>query len=150
MVWGQPSPKTTELHRAIAIFKSDPPISVGESGTVNGPSVGLSMERSLPGQTVLNVGAGHANGRNLLLSNSGSNPNAISLSALQARDQEVSRRRESDLSSIVSRYREATELFRAMSLRLDNPREAGSPLSNHLSRIQQAILLAEELRKELN
>lgn len=50
-------------------------------------SARLSMERSFPGQTVLTVGAGHANGRNLLLSNSGSNPNAIPLSALQARDQ---------------------------------------------------------------
>ena len=50
-------------------------------------SAGLSVERSMARQTILTVGAGHANGRNLLLSNSGSNPNAIPLSALAARDQ---------------------------------------------------------------
>ena len=50
-------------------------------------SAGLSVERSMPGQTVLTMGAGHANGRNLLLGNSGANPNAIPLSALQFRDQ---------------------------------------------------------------
>ncbi len=63
--------------------------------------------------------------------------------------EEVSRRRESYLSNILGRYREATELFRAMSLRLDNPRDAGSPLSNDLSRIQQAIQFADEDLRQL-
>lgn len=49
-------------------------------------SAGLSVERSMSGQMILTLGAGHANGRNLLLSNSGSNPNAIPLSALEYRD----------------------------------------------------------------
>jgi hypothetical protein len=49
-------------------------------------SAGLSVERSMAGQMILTMGAGHANGRNLLLGNSGSNPNAIPLSALQFRD----------------------------------------------------------------
>jgi len=49
-------------------------------------SAGISLERSFAGQTILTLGAGHANGRNLLLSNSGSNPNAIPLSALPWRD----------------------------------------------------------------
>jgi hypothetical protein len=39
------------------------------------------------GQIVLTAGAGHSAGRNLLLSNSGSNPNAIPLGALAYRDQ---------------------------------------------------------------
>lgn len=62
---------------------------------------------------------------------------------------ELGRRRESYLNNILGRYREATELFRAMSLRLDNPRDAGSPLNNDLSRIQQAIQLADEDVRQL-
>ncbi|MBV6433444.1 MAG: hypothetical protein IANPNBLG_03622 [Bryobacteraceae bacterium] len=50
-------------------------------------SASLSLERELPGSTVLTLGAGHSDGRNLLLSNGGSNPNAIPLSALEYRDQ---------------------------------------------------------------
>ena len=62
---------------------------------------------------------------------------------------EIERRRESYLTNILGRYREATELFRAMSLRLDNPRDASSPLNNDLSRIQQAIQLADEDLRQL-
>ncbi len=49
-------------------------------------SAALSFERQMPAQILLTAGAGHVQGRNLLLSNSGSNPNAIPLSALQYRD----------------------------------------------------------------
>lgn len=62
---------------------------------------------------------------------------------------DIGRRRESYLNNILGRYREATELFRAMSLRLDNPRDGGSPLNNDLSRIQQAIQLADEDLRQL-
>ena len=62
---------------------------------------------------------------------------------------EIARRRESYLNNILGRYREATDMFRVMSLRLDNPRDAGSPLSNDLSRIQQAIQLADEDLRQL-
>ncbi|MCX6594370.1 MAG: TonB-dependent receptor [Acidobacteria bacterium] len=50
-------------------------------------SFGLSLERELPSSLLLTVGLGHAHGRNLLLGNSASNPNAIPLSALEYRDQ---------------------------------------------------------------
>lgn len=50
-------------------------------------SAGISFERQFPAQWMVTLGAGHANGRNLLLGNSGSNPNAIPLSALRFRDQ---------------------------------------------------------------
>ncbi len=63
--------------------------------------------------------------------------------------EELGRRRESYLNNIITRYREATDLFRTMSLRLDNPRDASSPLSNDLSRIQQAIQLADEDIRQL-
>ncbi len=46
----------------------------------------LSIERELRWQLVVTAGAGHSYGRNMLLSNSGSNPNAIPLSALEYRD----------------------------------------------------------------
>jgi chromosome segregation ATPase len=63
--------------------------------------------------------------------------------------EEIARRRETYLNSILTRYREATELFRALSLRLDNPRDGSSPLSNDLSRIQQAIFAADEDLRQL-
>lgn len=63
--------------------------------------------------------------------------------------EDLMRRRETYLSQILLRYREATDLFRAMSLRLDNPRDAGSPLNNDLSRIQQAVQHAEEDMRQL-
>ena len=49
-------------------------------------SAGLSFERDMGAQVILTVGAGHADGRNLLLSNTDSNPNAISPGALAYRD----------------------------------------------------------------
>ncbi|MFN7921688.1 MAG: hypothetical protein U0Q16_16425 [Bryobacteraceae bacterium] len=49
-------------------------------------SASLSLEKQLPAAATLTIGAGHSEGRNLLLSNSGSNPNAIPLSTLEYRD----------------------------------------------------------------
>jgi chromosome segregation ATPase len=64
--------------------------------------------------------------------------------------EDISRRRETYLNQVLSRYREATDLFRAMSLRLDNPRDAGGVmLNNDLSRIQQAVQNAEEDIRQL-
>ncbi|MEP6533853.1 MAG: hypothetical protein ABJF23_00945 [Bryobacteraceae bacterium] len=50
-------------------------------------SAGISLERELPGPFLVTMGFDHSEGRNLLLSNSAANPNAISLSALDYRDQ---------------------------------------------------------------
>ncbi|MBL8233456.1 MAG: hypothetical protein JNL98_33475 [Bryobacterales bacterium] len=49
-------------------------------------SASLSLESELGASVTVTVSAAHSEGKNLLLSNSGSNPNAISLSALQFRD----------------------------------------------------------------
>lgn len=68
---------------------------------------------------------------------------------LAAELEENTRRRESYLNAILGRYREATDLFRAMSLRLDNPRDVATPLNNDLSRIQSAIQSAEEDLRQL-
>lgn len=50
-------------------------------------SASLSYETELGAAVSVTLGAGHSEGKNLLLSNGGSNPNAISLSALAYRDQ---------------------------------------------------------------
>jgi hypothetical protein len=49
-------------------------------------SQSVSLERELPAAMVLSTGAYHNQGRNLLLGNGGSNPNAIHLDALRFRD----------------------------------------------------------------
>ncbi|MBM3735698.1 MAG: TonB-dependent receptor [Acidobacteria bacterium] len=49
-------------------------------------SASLSAEHELPGAAVVTVGFGHSEGRNMFLSNSGSNPNAIHLDNLALRD----------------------------------------------------------------
>lgn len=49
-------------------------------------SMSFSLERELPASMIVTAGWGQSKGRNLLLSNSGSNPNAIPLSALEYRD----------------------------------------------------------------
>ena len=71
------------------------------------------------------------------------------ISELVAELEENTRRRESYLNAILGRYREATELFRAMSLRLDNPRDVATPLNNDLARIQTAIQHADEDLRQL-
>jgi len=49
-------------------------------------SMSISFEKEMTASFVLTVSAGRSQGRNLLLSNSGSNPNAIHLDALAFRD----------------------------------------------------------------
>ncbi len=49
-------------------------------------SFSLSLERELSSSLIMTMGFGQSGGRNLLLSNSGSNPNAIPLAALEYRD----------------------------------------------------------------
>lgn len=63
--------------------------------------------------------------------------------------EDLMRRRESFLTSISQRYREATDLFRAMALRLDNMPDRSAAGSNDLARIQNAISLADEDMRQL-
>ncbi len=49
-------------------------------------SFSLALERQFPGSVIVTLGTAESGGRNLLLGNSGSNPNAIPLSALEYRD----------------------------------------------------------------
>lgn len=61
----------------------------------------------------------------------------------------LARRREAFMNNIMQRYREATDLFRALSLRLDSMRDGTATAGNELSRIQNAISLAEEDMRQL-
>ena len=76
-----PDPRPESANNTIADLVE----STGKQPTYQ--SFGLSLERELPSSLLLTVGLGHAQGRNLLLGNSASNPNAIPLSALEYRDQ---------------------------------------------------------------
>lgn len=68
------------------------------------------------------------------------------LSELIAQVDDLTRRRETYMNNVLRRYREATELFRTLSLRL----EAANTVSNELSRIQQAIYAADEDIRQIN
>lgn len=63
---------------------------------------------------------------------------------------EISRRREVYLNNVLRRYREVTDLYRTLAVRMNSPRETGLPSpGTDLSRIQNAILLAEEDLRQL-
>jgi chromosome segregation ATPase len=61
----------------------------------------------------------------------------------------LTRRREGYMNNILGRYREATDLFRTMTVRLDSMREGTAVAGNDLSRIQNAITLADEDLRQL-
>lgn len=63
--------------------------------------------------------------------------------------EEISRRRETYLANILRRFRELTDQYRAVALRLDNPRENSAPAPGELSRIQTAVSMAEEDFKQI-
>ena len=50
-------------------------------------SAGFSVEREIPGSTVITVGFGYGGGKSLLVGSGSANPNAIPLEALKYRDQ---------------------------------------------------------------
>lgn len=62
---------------------------------------------------------------------------------------DLSRRREAYMNNIIRRYREATDQFRTLALRFDNPRDSTGSSSQDLSRIQNVISLADEDMRQL-
>jgi chromosome segregation ATPase len=62
---------------------------------------------------------------------------------------DTARRQDAYLNSILRRYREVSDLYRTLALRLDNPREGPPSANNDLSRIQNAISLADEDMRQL-
>ncbi len=70
---------------AVNFTNADLVESTGRQPTYN--SVSLAIERQLPGATVVTLGYGHSNGRNLFLGNASAHPNAVHLNYLGFRDQ---------------------------------------------------------------
>ena len=68
---------------------------------------------------------------------------------LTAELEEVNRRREAYLTSILRRYREVTDQYRAMASRLETGGEASVPGATDLARIQNAISLTEDELRQL-
>jgi len=68
---------------------------------------------------------------------------------LTAELEEVNRRREAYLTSILRRYREVTDQYRAMTSRLETAGEASVPGATDLARIQNAISLTEDELRQL-
>ncbi len=62
---------------------------------------------------------------------------------------DLSRRREALLTTLYGRYREATDLFRGLALRLEDVRDGAAIAGNDISRIQSAVQLAEEDLRQL-
>ena len=64
--------------------------------------------------------------------------------------EEINRRRDAYLTSILRRYRDVTDQYRALAARLENPGEGSAPTGSELSRIQSAISMAEDDLRQLN
>lgn len=72
------------------------------------------------------------------------------LSGRMLRDlEEINRRRETYLTSILRRYKELTEQYRALATRLESSRDNLTPPGPELSRIQTAVASAEEDLRQL-
>lgn len=63
--------------------------------------------------------------------------------------EEINRRRETFLTSILRRYKEVTEQYRALATRLESARDNLTPPGPELSRIQTAVAAAEEDLRQL-
>jgi chromosome segregation ATPase len=62
---------------------------------------------------------------------------------------DLNRRRDTYLTSILRRYREVSDFYRTLALRVDSPREGTTPVNADLSRLQNAITLADEDLRQL-
>jgi DNA repair exonuclease SbcCD ATPase subunit len=73
-----------------------------------------------------------------------------SLAARMLRElEEINRRRETYLTSILRRYKDVTEQYRALATRLESPRDNVAPPAPELSRIQATVASAEEDLRQL-
>lgn len=64
--------------------------------------------------------------------------------------EDITRRRDVYLNNVLRRYREVTDMYRSLAMRMNSPRETGLPSpGTDLSRIQNAIMLAEEDLRQL-
>jgi len=71
------------------------------------------------------------------------------VSRLTAELEDIHRRRDSYLTSILRRYRELTDQYRAVAARLENPETKAGAGGTDLSRIMNTVSLAEEDLRQL-
>lgn len=64
--------------------------------------------------------------------------------------EELNRRRESQIATILRRYRDITDQYRALATHADRPGEAGAGVTTEVSRIGNAIQMAEEDLRQLS
>ncbi|MBK5290954.1 MAG: hypothetical protein JJE04_04565 [Acidobacteriia bacterium] len=63
--------------------------------------------------------------------------------------EDLSRRRETYIISLLRRYRELTDFYRTQIIRVDHPQETAIPSNSDLSRVQSVIALADEDLRQL-
>lgn len=74
----------------------------------------------------------------------------VKLSRAANEIEDITRRRDVYLNNVLRRYREVTDMYRSLAMRMNSPRETGLPSpGTDLSRIQNAIMLAEEDLRQL-
>jgi chromosome segregation ATPase len=78
-----------------------------------------------------------------------SNRNGLKWRKLADDMEDVARRRETLVTNLSTRYREASDTLRALSLQLENRGAGAASGPNDLSRIQNAVTLAEEDLRQL-
>ena len=64
--------------------------------------------------------------------------------------EDINRRRESYLTNILRRYRDLTEQYRSMAARMENPGEAQPPSGAEITRIGDAISMAEDDLRQIS
>lgn len=74
---------------------------------------------------------------------------ATRLSKLLDDLEDTVRREDVYLNNILRRYREVSDIYRTLAVRLDNPRDGPPSANSDLSRIQNAISLADEDLRQL-
>jgi chromosome segregation ATPase len=63
--------------------------------------------------------------------------------------EEINRRRETYLTSVLRRFRDLTDQYRAIAMRIDSEREGRTALPGELSRIQSTVAMTEEDLKQI-
>ncbi len=111
--------------------------------------VSQAMEAELSGRNDRAVRIDSAN-RELAAKAAESSKRAERLAKLGEEIEDLARRRGTYLANLLRRYRELTDLYRAVALRQNNPRETGVTAGTDLSRIQNAVMLAEDDMRQLH
>jgi hypothetical protein len=75
------------------------------------------------------------------------------IAAILSSFDEINRRRENTLTSLQRRYRDLTDAYRALALRLDTQRDSQTPVqitSGEVSRMTTTVQSAEDELRQLN